>query len=120
MRALRGGQRVLGILLVLGLFAMGIARLRRVPRPRFEPVARYANGGIVLGRVVLARPGERGMFLGWSVVCGGREVIARTGSRAPVVLRATPEELWLQLEGDKGRAVSVSVRTGSCRTEIAP
>lgn len=64
--------------LAVALFAGVIARLRRTERPSFEPVSRAPNG-VVLGRVRLARRGESGRIVGWSVHCDGREVWSRLG-----------------------------------------
>jgi hypothetical protein len=81
--------RLLGGVVVLAAFALALARLRRVPRPRFEPVAQRAGGRVAVGRVWLARRGEPGRLLGWSVVCNGREVIGRPGAQ-PIVLEDAP------------------------------
>lgn len=98
-------------LLVLALFALAIARLRRVPRPRFEPVVRYAGGRVAVGRVVLARRGEPGRPLGWSVVCGGREVYARAGD-APLAVALVREDRVEVRDGARDTTVVVAV--GSC------
>lgn len=101
-------MRGLGLVVVCAAFAFALARLRRVPRPRFEPVTQYASGRVVLGRVWLSRRGETGSLLGWSVLCDGREVLARPG--------AHPMELT-PLEGDRF-AVRVRASDGRVREAV--
>lgn len=72
--------------LALVVLAGGIARLRRIERPLFDPVTVTADGFAQLGRVRLARGGEFGRVIGWSVRCGGREVWSRLGAAASVRL----------------------------------
>jgi hypothetical protein len=73
-------------LLVALMIGAVIARLKRVARPTFEPVARIEGTGATLGRVSLVREGERGgAVLGWSVLCEGREVAVFRGVVRPTV-----------------------------------
>ncbi|MFO0557347.1 MAG: hypothetical protein U0269_04960 [Polyangiales bacterium] len=73
-------------LLVALMIGAAIARLKRVARPTFEPVAQIEGTGATLGRVSLVRAGERGgAVLGWSVLCAGREVAVFPGVARPTV-----------------------------------
>jgi hypothetical protein len=73
-------------LLVAVMIGAAIARLKRVARPTFEPVARIEGTSATLGRVSLVRAGERGgTVLGWSVLCAGREVAVFPGVTRPEV-----------------------------------
>ncbi|MEI8254341.1 MAG: hypothetical protein WCJ30_01575 [Deltaproteobacteria bacterium] len=75
------------MLLAFALLAGGIARMRRVERPVFDLVASSHDGVAQLGRVRLARRGEAGRVLGWTLRCAGREVWSRLGARPEVLLR---------------------------------
>jgi hypothetical protein len=81
-------------LLATAMIGLAIARLRRVPRPTFEPVANIEGTRAVLGRVALVRRGEaRGQHLGWSVLCSGREVVSVPGAERPVIARGDAGEV---------------------------
>jgi hypothetical protein len=74
--------------LAMAMIGLAIARLGRVPRPTFEPVANIEGTRAVLGRVALVRRGEaRGQHLGWSVLCSGREVVSLAGVERPTIAR---------------------------------
>lgn len=74
--------------LAIAMVGLGIARLRRVARPAFSPVYAIPDTRAVLGRVALVRAGERaGTDLGWSVLCGGREVASVPGLSRPTIER---------------------------------
>ena len=105
-------------LLAVGFFAAAIARLRRIARPRFEAVARIADGRVIVGRAVISRPDAPALVLGWSVACGGREVIARLGERPLQVVSWSDEEVRVRDPGGIGRSVRVAVvRLESCAVE---
>jgi hypothetical protein len=94
-------SRLLLTALALALFAFALARLRQVARPRFEPDARYARGRVVAGRVVLARGGRTVRLIGYSVTCGGHEVLANLGPLPPTLV------------GDDGERVVFRTADGS-------
>ena len=74
--------------LAIAMVGLGIARLRRVARPQFSPVYAIPDTRAVLGRVALVRAGERsGTDLGWSVLCGGREIASVPGLARPTIER---------------------------------
>lgn len=82
-------------LLAVGLLAGGIARLRRIERPVFDRVAVSPDGRVELGRVRVARRGENGRWIGWSVRCDRREVWSRLGAHESITLVSQPLPLHL-------------------------
>jgi hypothetical protein len=91
-------------LLAMAVLAGSIMRLRRIERPVFDPITVAADGQVQLGRVRLARRGERGREIGWSVRCQGREVWSRLGADVSVRLVSDAGPVHLQDLRD-GRAI---------------
>jgi hypothetical protein len=107
-------RALVSVLVAIALFAGLLLRLSRVPRPRFEAMRSFANGRVVLGRVFLARGRHptSGTPLGWSVLCGGREVLSRIGDAPYRVVSSDRESVTLG-DGASDRAAVVTIR--DCR-----
>jgi hypothetical protein len=102
--------RTLGAVLAsVALTAFGVARLKRVERPRFVPVESRLGGVIVLGRVALS-----GRTLGWSALCRGREVFSAVGTVGFLAVVEEPSGGSLTLTSRDGRRVVI--RGSDCGT----
>lgn len=107
-------MRLLGGALVLFAFVGTLARLRRIPRPMFQPAAAYADGRIVVGRVETVRRGERhGVLNGWTVVCGQQERVAWWKPEPPAVHVLDVDRV--EIVGGDGRRRVLDARDCSLR-----
>ncbi len=97
------------VLASVALAAFGVARLKRVERPRFVPVESRLGGVVVLGRVTLS-----GSTLGWSALCRGREVFSAVGTAGFLSVEESPSGASLTLTSRDGRRAVI--RGSDCGT----
>lgn len=100
-----GARAALSLVAAAGLTAVGLARLRRVQRPREEPTAAYARGEVWTARVTLGAH-----TLGSVVRCGGREVFTALGERPLAVFEGDADGRRFVVAGDGRRALLLGAR----------
>lgn len=77
-----------GVVLAFVIVGAFIARLRRIERPVADVVATSADGRVRLLRVRLARRGDAGHTIGFTLRCDDRVVWNRLGGERLVTLDA--------------------------------
>lgn len=106
-------RAALSLLAVALLTALGLARLRRVPRPHERTLSTHAGGAVTVARVFV---GTRAV--GHSVRCDGREVLARPGRTPPAVREGSLEGRPWVVAGDGERVLTL--RPPTCEARIHP
>jgi hypothetical protein len=108
-------RMLLSLLAVVGLTAVALLRLARVPRPEAVVVGRYAGGRLLVERITLGR-----RRLGHTVRCDGSELLSRFGEGEPRVREASTEAggVWEISEGPCRLTVTLAtcrgVRSAGC------
>jgi hypothetical protein len=89
-----------GVVLAFVIIGALIARLRRIERPVTDVVATSADGRVSLLRVRLARRGETGHTIGFTLRCDGRVVWNRLGADRVLTIDAH-DGLWRLLDDQR-------------------